>query len=584
MFQIEIEKLIENRYPHFLSNKPVILKKLVLFILKKILYEKEINNFLLKNSHLTGVALINELFHTLNFSYLILDKDRQKIPFEGKLLIVANHPIGSLDSLALLKVVYDVRQDVKIIANDILYNIENLRSLFLPYNIESISAQKKNILAINEALGHEQAVIMFPAAEVSRLRFLKIHDSKWNKGVIYFSKKLNVPILPIYIKAKNSFLFYFVSILNKNISRLLLAHELFNKKDKSIWMKIGNPIPANAFTNSFIDDAVQTKLLKKHVYLLAKDKKGIYATEKNIIHPVDRKSLKNELMRSQILGVTKDDFKIILTTLEESPNALTEIARLREITFRKVGEGTGNRYDLDYFDNHYKHLIVWDEKELEIVGSYRIGVGRDILEKMGNAGFYTSTLFNYSQEFSEQYLTHSIELGRSFVQKKYWNSNALNYLWQGIGAYIENYEQVKYLFGGVSISNNYPEQTKRMIIYYFSKWFGDELNRASSKRPFIFSGKIKAEMDSIFFGTTLKEDYKILKNMLKPYGFTIPVLYKHYSDLCYDGGVKFLDFSVDPDFENCVDGLILVNIDLIKEEKRERYINGVSSRKKASSF
>jgi putative hemolysin len=584
MFQIEIEKLIENRYPHFLSNKPVILKKLVLFILKKILYEKEINNFLLKNSHLTGVALINELFHTLNFSYLILDKDRQKIPFEGKLLIVANHPIGSLDSLALLKVVYDVRQDVKIIANDILYNIENLRSLFLPYNIESISAQKKNILAINEALGQEQAVIMFPAAEVSRLRFLKIHDSKWNKGVIYFSKKLNVPILPIYIKAKNSFLFYFVSILNKNISRLLLAHELFNKKDKSIWMKIGNPIPANAFTNSFIDDAVQTKLLKKHVYLLAKDKKGIYATEKNIIHPVDRKSLKNELMRSQILGVTKDDFKIILTTLEESPNALTEIARLREITFRKVGEGTGNRYDLDYFDNHYKHLIVWDEKELEIVGSYRIGVGRDILEKMGNAGFYTSTLFNYSQEFSEQYLTHSIELGRSFVQKKYWNSNALNYLWQGIGAYIENYEQVKYLFGGVSISNNYPEQTKRMIIYYFSKWFGDELNRASSKRPFIFSGKIKAEMDSIFFGTTLKEDYKILKNMLKPYGFTIPVLYKHYSDLCYDGGVKFLDFSVDPDFENCVDGLILVNIDLIKEEKRERYINGVSSRKKASSF
>ncbi|MBX3009250.1 MAG: lysophospholipid acyltransferase family protein [Melioribacteraceae bacterium] len=466
---------------------------------------------MLKNSHLTGVALINELFHTLNFSYLILDKDRQKIPFEGKLLIVANHPIGSLDSLALLKVVYDVRQDVKIIANDILYNIENLRSLFLPYNIESISAQKKNILAINEALGQEQAVLMFPAAEVSRLRFLKIHDSKWNKGVIYFSKKLNVPILPIYIKAKNSFLFYFVSILNKNISRLLLAHELFNKKDKSIWMKIGNPIPANAFTNSFIDDAVQTKLLKKHVYLLAKDKKGIYATEKNIIHPVDRKSLKNELMRSQILGVTKDDFKIILTTLEESPNALTEIARLREITFRKVGEGTGNRYDLDYFDNHYKHLIVWDEKELEIVGSYRIGVGRDILEKMGNAGFYTSTLFNYSQEFSEQYLTHSIELGRSFVQKKYWNSNALNYLWQGIGAYIENYEQVKYLFGGVSISNNYPEQTKRMIIYYFSKWFGDELNRASSKRPFIFSGRLKQKWTRYFSALLLKKTTRFLK-------------------------------------------------------------------------
>jgi len=230
---------------------------------------------------------------------------------------------------------------------------------------------------------------------------------------------------------------------------LLLAYELFNKKNKTIHIKIGDLIPAKVFTSSFIDDSYQTKLLKKHVYLIGKNHKGIYVTEKNVIHPIDRKSIKRELNYAQLLGITKDKMRIYLTSKDESPQSIYEIARLRELTFRKVGEGTGKKFDLDRYDSYYSHLIVWDEKELDILGAYRIGQGDYIYNKYGKDGFYTSTLFDFSNNFSMNYLDNSIELGRSFIQKKYWNTNALYYLWQGIGAFLANNESVKFMFGGV---------------------------------------------------------------------------------------------------------------------------------------
>jgi len=206
------------------------------------------------------------------------------------------------------------------------------------------------------------------------------------------------------------------------------------------------------------------------------------------------------------------------------------------------------------------------------VGSYRIGTGENIISNYGREGFYTSTLFNFSEEFVNDYLYDSIELGRSFIQKKYWNTNALNYLWQGIGTYLARNTSVKYLFGGVSISNSYPESAKELIVYYFNKWYADQMNLAHSKNRFSINTVRQTEYSRIFSGMKPKEDYRILKNMLKPYGFTVPVLYKHYSDLCEENGVKFLDFGVDPDFENCVDGLILVQVDQIKEGKKQKFI------------
>jgi putative hemolysin len=572
MIKYDLKKIIEERYPEF-NRKPRILRDPVIKVIEKILYIKEVNKIIEDYREVQGLSFIDELFEYLNFSFIISHKDIKKIPAEGRLLCVANHPIGSLDGLSLLKAVSEVRKDTKIIANDILYSIENLREHFLPFNIESSLIQRRNIEEIGKCLNREEAIILFPAGEVSRLQLLTVSDKKWTKGAVYFASKFNTPVLPLFVDAKNSPLFYLISTINKQLSTLLLVHEMFNKKNRTISIKIGDPIPAKVFATQLMNQKVQSNLLRKHVYSVGRGKSPVFFTEKNIIHPIDRQLLNKELNDAQLLGLTHDKKKIILTYYDQSPAVLNEIGRLREVTFRKVGEGTGKKYDLDPFDKYYDHLIVWDEKELEIVGAYRIGNGAKILSEYGASGFYTETLFEFEEKFIDEILPRSIELGRSFVQKRYWNTQALHYLWQGIGAYLAHNQKLKYMFGGVSISNNYPEAAKNYIVYYFNKWYGSFNNYASAKNKYVISKQSSERISGYFNGTDSQKDYFILKNLLKPYGFSIPILYKHYSDLCEEGGVEFLDFGVDPDFENCVDGLILVDIHLVKEEKRKRYIN-----------
>ncbi len=570
---IDLKEILNTNYPKLFQNKPEFLKNLILKFFNNVLYIREINEFFEKHKGEKDIEFVNSVFEDLNFSFSISDKDIAKIPSEGRLICVANHPIGSLDSLALIKAIYNIRKDVKIIANDILLAIEPVKKFILPFQLESKKIQKENVEAIGNALSNEEVVIMFPAAEVSRLSGLYVRDGKWNKGCIYFARKFNSPILPVFVDAKNSCLFYFVSLLHRYFSRVLLAHELFNKRNKTISLQFGDPIPAKSFQKNFINDKFQTKLLKKHVYSIGTNKSGTYATEQNIIHPIDRQLIKRELNNSKVLGITSDDKMILLTTKEDSPNVITEVARLREITFRRVGEGTGKKLDLDRFDDLYKHIIVWDDKELEIVGSYRLGIGKEILEKAGSNGFYTSTLFDFSDEFVENYIVDSIELGRSFVQKKYWNTNALHYLWQGIGAFLAHNGFIKYMFGGVSISDAYPLGAKRALVYYFDKWFGSRTTLATSKNKFELPNNSINEYAEKFIGENQKQDYFILKNLMKPYGFTVPILYKHYSELCEKNGVSFIDFGIDNSFEQCIDGLILVDIDKIKQEKKDRYIN-----------
>lgn len=571
MDTIDLKSLIKNRYPGFFKY-PKFIRKIIIRVSEKILRLREINDFLHKHNDIQGFHFIDTLFEYFNFSYAISHNDIIKIPSEGRLICVSNHPIGSLDGLALISAIGEVRPDVKIVANDILGLIPHVSQYILPFNIENPMSQRKNILAIGKALENEEAIIIFPAAEVSRLRGVTVMDGEWFKGPIYFSKKFNTPILPIHVNSKNSVFFYLFSVFFKDTSRILLSREMFNKRNKIIRIKIGEPIPSTAFTSSYINEDVQVRLLKKHVYNIGKGRPPVYKTEKNIIHKIDSRLLKKELNKSQLLGITSDNKKILLTDKDNSPNVLNELARLREVTFRKVGEGTGKRLDLDNYDNYYRQIILWDDYELEIVGSYRFGIGREIIDKFSFEGFYTSSLFNFSDEFKKNYLVDSIELGRSFVQEKYWNTRALDYLWMGIGAFIAKNPQIKYMFGGVSISNSYPELAKDMMVYYFNKWFPPKKNLAISKAPYVFNEEKTTSLSKIFTGQNNKDDYKILKVSLKNLGVAIPILYKHYTELCDEDGVQFLAFGTDALFENCIDGLILVDISKIREEKLQRYI------------
>ncbi|HOT96063.1 MAG TPA: GNAT family N-acyltransferase [bacterium] len=572
MKELDVREIITAKAPNYFSRYPRFVEPLLVHCLSRLLRVEEINRQIRKNAGVKGVAFIDEVFEDLDFSYYLSSIDRNKIPSEGKLVVVANHPLGALDGLALLRAISEVRPDVRIIANDVLMNFENLEELFLPYDVFSRHMQKEHIARIGAELLAEKAILFFPAAEVSRLTWKGIRDPQWLNGPVFFAKKYDAPVLPVFIKGRNSILFYAVSLLYKRFSTLLLPREIFNKRGKSLRFVIGDPIPGAVFTASYIKTRVMSRLLRKQTYLLARKKKTtLFRTEKTIIHPVDRRQLKEELAASTLLGQTSDGKKIYLVEFERAHRVLREIARLREQTFRKVGEGTGLKLDLDRFDRYYQHIVLWDDAPLEIIGSYRVGSCQRILAGHGVEGLYTHTLFKYSPA-ALPILNEALELGRSFVQVKYWKSNALDYLWQGIGAYLAHHPEIRYLIGPVSISNTYTERAKELLVYFYQTWFPGDPALAPHVSPFRISLHNQAELALLFPHIEYREELRKLKEALKMLGFSIPVLYKQYSELCEEGGVAFIDFGVDKDFADCIDGLILVRIDLLRPNKRERYI------------
>ncbi|MBS3964196.1 MAG: lysophospholipid acyltransferase family protein [Methylomonas sp.] len=566
---IDAERILHETYPDFPMGKQ---NKLATKALKKLLHEDDLNEFILKNKHLRGFVFLDKLLGYFNFSYQVSSQSFNNIPSEGRLLIIANHPIGTLDGLALLKLIRTVRPDVRIVANRVLSHMEPLQSVFLPVDVLSGGKQlRESYKAMLAALENEEAVIIFPAGEVSRITPKGVRDGKWQSGFIKLAFRAHCPILPVNIKAKNSALFYGLSTIYKPLGTLMLVKEMFNKNGQEIRFNVGAPISFSVVENSELSNKQLAQRFRKHVLNLGrKGKPLLFDTFETVIHPVDAKAVKKGLLQSRLLGETRDGKKIFLYRFQDDCPVMREIARLRELTFRTVEEGTGAALDLDPFDMYYSHIVLWDDNDLEIVGAYRVGEGPTIMKERGIDGFYTSTLFDLSGAFSA-YLPHSIELGRSFVQPRYWGQHSLDYLWYGIGAYLREQTDIKYLFGPVSLSNAYPQTAKELIIGFYQQQFGDDQLTAKAKQPFEIS-----EQGLAFARETFSSDYstsfKLLNSELRKLGVKVPTLYKQYVELCVDRGCHFIDFNVDPTFNNCVDSLIMVELDKIAPKKRQRYI------------
>ncbi len=574
---LNIEQTILEKYPDF-NQKPGG-KQLIKF-LKKLTYENEINQFIVENKHLRGFAFLDKSLEHYNFTYQVNNRSFNNVPAEGRVVIVANHPIGSLDGLALLKFIRSIRPDVRIVANEMLANVEPFQSLFLTVDNMSDKANHKELFkTMIKALENEEAVIIFPAGEVSRIRPNGVRDGKWKNGFLKLAKKTQSPILPIYIDARNSALFYGLSTLYKPLGTLMLVKEMFNKNDQQIAFHVGPMIPWKSVAKCDWPLTKIAKLLRKHVYRLNHPGKAIaklpFETESTIAHPVNRKALKKDLKNGELLGQTVDGKKIFLFDYDADSPVMREIGRLRELTFRTVEEGTGDAFDLDKYDADYRHLVLWDEEDLEIVGAYRIGECQKIIEKNGMDGLYTSTLFDLKPDI-EPYLPNALEMGRSFVQPRYWGKRSLDYLWYGIGAYVMRHPETKYFFGPVSLSDAYPLRAKELIVAFFQTQMGSHQDLAVGKRPFVPSPDILELAEKEFSGD-YKESYKKLNSLLTEFGVKVPTLFKQYAELCEPGGCRFIDFSVDPDFNDCIDSLILVEIDKIVPKKRERYLTPVTS-------
>ena len=566
---INIEKEILTKFPK-LSSKTPMLQKSLFKIAQKLVHEDKINDFLKQHSHLKGFEFVEAVLDYFKFDFSYSSKDIENIPSSGRVVIISNHPLGALDALCLLKLVSSVRKDVRIVANDFLAGIDSLNSLFIKIDNYKTKQSKENIKKIYTALDNEEAVIIFPAGEVSRVSPTCIKDGKWQKGFLKFAKKSNSPILPILVDAKNSKTFYTVSILNKTFSTILLSDEMFKQRDKNVTIKVGKLIANEHILHSTSDKLSIVDQYKKHLYGLKKGKKQYFETINTIAREENRQSLKKELKSSQLIGQTADGKKIYLYDYVDNSAVMNEIGRLREISFRKVNEGVNKKRDLDQYDQYYKHIVLWDDEDLEIVGAYRIGEGKNINAQYGKYGFYSNTLFRFKKPFVK-YLDNSIELGRSFVQPKYWGTRALDYLWYGIGAYLKHNPEVKYMFGPVSLSGNYPQYAKELIVDFYSNYFGSADKLVEAQLEFEFETSDIA-LDNPFSYKEYKDDFKLLKNKLKSMDLTIPTLYKQYSELCEEGGIKFYDFNIDPDFSNCIDSFIVVEIAKIKQSKLDRYM------------
>ncbi|TBR42748.1 GNAT family N-acetyltransferase [Marinomonas agarivorans] len=578
---IQVEKLLEEKTPNFMAKMPII-KRPAISLLKRLLHESEVNHFLELHREETGFDFIDKVLNHFNFAYQASQLDRRNIPAAGRVMIIANHPLGALDGLALLRLVGEIRPDVKIIANDMLAEFDALRDLVLPVDNLTAKTGRQQLKAILDCLHEESAVIIFPAGEVSRISPSGVKDQKWSQSYLKLAQKTNSPLLPVYISGRNSVLFYTSSVIYRPLSTIQLANEMFRQRNRRIGIQIGQPIPIQEVAKLPLSDKEKNKLVKRHLYRIAKNKKPLLKTEKTVAHPQNRQLIKQELNQSELLGESKDGKLIYLFDYHKSSQSsdqnngqrssaqsatMQEIGRLREIAFRQVGEGTGEDIDLDKFDHFYRHLVLWDDEELEIVGAYRIGEASKL---SSSHSLYSKELFNYSKEM-QPYFDKGIELGRSFVQPKYWGKRSLDYLWYGIGAYLNKHPDIRYLFGPVSLSNNYAPLAKDLIVSFYQLHFPDKDQLGKSFTPYQITPENKALIRNLFKGESYEEDFRELKTQLSYLNASVPTLYKQYSELCEAGGVRFLDFGVDADFGYCIDGLVLVDLEKVKASKNARY-------------
>ena len=567
--QVSVEQYLWYHYPQ-LESLPTLIKRFLVAAGKKLFHEHEINAFLEAHRQKDTFYFIEAILDYFEITTTVRTNQLARIPAYGRVVIIANHPLGALDAIALLHTLKTVRKDIKIVANAFLSSLDNLNEVIIPVNNTRNKMTKETLNSVYEALKQEQAVILFPSGEVSRVKPSGIKDTPWRSGFYKIASKMRAPILPIHIQAKNSSTFYTLSMLNKSLATATLPHEMFKYRGKSIGFNIGKVIPPESYRLPLHSDKEIIKLLRKHFYRVAKNRKTIFNTQNEIATPEERIDIKTALKEGEKLGETSDGKQIILYETDTEDVIMKEIGRLREISFRQVGEGSGRKRDIDGYDLYYKHLLIWDDEGMEIAGAYRLAEGREILQLHDTEGLYTSELFRFDPAF-EATIRQGIELGRSFVQPRYWNSRALDYLWQGIGAYLRRRTSIRYLFGAVSLSEHFSPKAQAMIIYFYRRHFTASEPLVTHKDPYVYPSGMEAVCRDLFEEVPYREGLQILKAELGYMGYAIPTLFKQYADLCEEGGVAFYDFGYDRDF-NSIDGFIVSDIHRIKPAKRKRYI------------
>lgn len=521
----------------------------------------------------------------LRVSYSLPDEDLARIPAEGPVVVVANHPFGGIEGIMAGDIIARARPDTKIFGNYLLQHIPYLRQDVIPVDVfDSRDAKRMNFRSSKQAIqwlraGH--VLITFPAGEVAHFQWGKygVADSAWNPNIAALIRITKSAATPLHFPGKNSLIFHLMGLVHPLLRTALIPRELGNKVGRRFQAYIGQSIPWRRLEKFGSDKEIIAYLRLKNDVLgnrAATDaqryhprrflRKSQPAPHQPVIPPVDQELLKREIeaLPQEARLIATEDYAVYLAKAEQIPNMLREIGRLREITFRDVQEGTGNPLDLDNFDQYYLHLFLWNLPHAELAGAYRLGLSDQILAKHGLKGLYTSTLFRFKRPFLEE-LDTVLELGRSFISSKYQREyHCLALLWKGIGQFIIHNPQYRVLLGPVSISHDYQAISKNLIIQYLRQTKLDSnMARYVKPRKRCWMGKVRA-LDTNSLRSFLKnmDNVSLLISEIEKDGKGVPVLLRHYLKL----NATILCFNLDKKFSNVIDGLMLV--DLTKTDPR----------------
>ena len=529
---------------------------------------------------------VDRALEHLDVSYNLVRGDLKDIPREGPLVVVANHPFGGIEGLILLSVLMAVRPDVKAMANQILSAIPDLQKHMIlvdPFGGPGAAAQ--NMAPVRQCLRWLRrggVLAMFPSGEVAHLDLAKrrICESEWHETAARLVRHSGATVLPIFFDGANGPLFQIAGLIHPRLRTAMLAREIVNKTGRPINVSLGKVIPFEKL-QSFSNDAELTRYLKMRVELLgvggagARNRKVMKVArrrEKPVLPAKPSDSLACEVawLQPEQKLVEAGDYRVYIAQANQIPGLIREIARLREVTFRAVGEGTGQAVDLDVFDRFYQHLFVWNEKTSEVVGAYRLGLTDKIVPQYGLGGLYTRTLFKYDWDLVNS-LTPAIEIGRSFVRQEYQRKHLpLLLLWKGIGTFVARNPKYRNLFGTVSMSNSYHEVSRQLVNGYFQQ------GRVNGVFPRLVSPRNPMRMKGAPFCDEKGQvcyipDLDTLSEMISEVESDrkgIPVLLRQYMKL----GGRVLACNVDPKFNMALDALMVVDLPRTEPRLLELYM------------
>ncbi len=515
--------------------------------------------------------------------------DQARIPATGPVVVVANHPYGVLDGAILTVLLTRVRPDVKVLTNFLLSDVPDLQKhcIFVdPFQTDrSLESNRRGLREAFTWLQKGGMLAVFPAGEVSHWQMpaAQIVDPEWNDAAVRLIRKTGAAALPVYLCGHNGVGFQLMGMIHPKLRSAFLLQEFLNQAGKKVEVRVGSAIAPDA-VEAIEDDHEATDYLRWRTYLLGRRSKPeaswptalrskfIFKIQEPVAAPVAAELLTKELetLPEDRRLAENSDFAVYLGTAREMPQLLREVGRLRELTFRGAGEGTGKSCDLDSFDEYYSHILLWHKSRQELVGAYRAGNTAEILAERGVGGLYTSTLFRYDEKIFQR-LGPALELGRSFVRPEYQRQYApLLLLWKGIARMVARRPAVPVLFGAVSISNEYSSASREMIYRFFEAHMQEEelAGLIEPRRP--FRPGLLRRWDCSGMHRALRDLDELSQPItdVEADGKGLPILLRQYAKI----GGKLLGFNVDRKFSNVLDGLVVVDLRQTDATVLERYM------------